>query len=91
MLNIQSYVDITRILPPGRHRVFLIDEQGNALTDRAVPSLPYHNGEGVKLPVDLYIIHEAAMDRELPKEIRIDCTGLRGHDLGGGGALAHLF
>ena len=65
----QAYVDITRILPPGRHRVLLIDKQGNALTDRAVTSLRYHNGDGVKLPVDLYIIHEAAMDRELPKEI----------------------
>ena len=75
--NGQAYVDITRILPPGRHRVFLIDKQGNVLTDRAVTSLRYHNGEGVKLPVDLYILHEAAMDRELPlKEIRIDCTGL---------------
>ena len=38
----------------------------------------------MKLPVDIYIIHEAAMDRELSKEIGIDCTGLSGHDLGGG-------
>ena len=45
-------------------------------------SLRYHNGEEVKLPVGLYIIHEAAMTRELLKEIRIDFTGL-GHDLGG--------
>ena len=74
----QAYVDVTRILPPGRHRVLLIDKQGNALTDRAVTSLRYHNGEGVKLPVDLYIIHEAAMDRELPEDIKIDCTGLGG-------------
>ena len=39
--------------------------------------------DGVKFPVDLYIVHEAAMGRELPKQVRIDCTGLGGHDLGG--------
>ena len=79
----QAFVDIVRILPPGRHHVSLIHKQGNALTDGAVTSLRYNKGEGVKLPVDLYIIREAAPDRALPKEIRIDCTGLGGHDLGG--------
>ena len=83
VLTVQSYADILRLLPPGRQRVLLIDKQGKPLTDRAVTSLRYKNGEGVQLPVDLFIVHEAAIDRELPKEIRIDCTGLVGHDLGG--------
>ena len=30
----------------------------------------------------MYVVHEAAPDRDLPDIIRIDCTGL-GHDLGG--------
>ena len=83
VLTVQSYADILRLLPPGRQRVLLIDKQGNPLADRAVTSLRYKNGEGVPLPVGLFIVHETAMDRELPKEIRIDCTGLGGHDLGG--------
>ena len=81
--TVQSYADIMRLLPPGRPSVLLIDKQGNQLTDRAVTSLRSDNGKRVQLPVDLYIVHEAAIDRELPREIRIDCTGLGGHDLGG--------
>ena len=45
----QAYVDILRILPFGRHRLLLIDKLGNSnspLTDRAVTSLRYDNGEG---------------------------------------------
>ena len=34
-------------------------------------------------PVDMYVVHEAAPDRDLPDLIRIDCTGLGGHELGG--------
>ena len=33
--------------------------------------------------VDMYVVHEAAPDRNLPDIVRIDCTGLGGHDLGG--------
>ena len=79
----QPFVDIINLLPPGRQNILLIDKQGNQLTDRAVTSLRYEEGKGVQLPVDLYIVHEAALDRNLPKVIRIDCTGLGGHDLGG--------
>ena len=36
------------------------------------------------LPIsDMYVVHEAAPDRDLPAIIRIDCAGLGGHDLGG--------
>ena len=31
----------------------------------------------------MFIVHESAPDRGLPEVIRIDCTGLEGHDLGG--------
>ena len=41
------------------------------------------DGKGVELPVDMYVVHEAAPDRDLPDLIRIDCTGLGGHELGG--------
>ena len=33
------------------------------------------------------VVHEAAPDRDLPAIIRIDCTGLGGHDLG----MAYLY
>ena len=33
--------------------------------------------------MDMHVFHEAAPDRRLPDIIRIDCTGLGGHDLGG--------
>ncbi len=79
----QSFVDMVNLLPPGRQNIVLIDRQGNQLTDRAVTSLRYEDGKGVQLPVDMYIVHESAPDRRLPKVIRIDCTGLGGHDLGG--------
>ena len=84
-LTVKFFADIIRLLPPGRQSVLLVDKQGNQLADAAVTSLRYNNGKGVQLPVDLYIVHEAAIDRELPREIRIrnDCTGLGGHDLGG--------
>ena len=79
----QSFVDMENLLPPGRQNIFLIDKQGKPLTDRAVTSLRYEDGKGVQLPVDMYIVHESAPHRNLPKVIRIDCTGLGGHDLGG--------
>ena len=59
----QSFLDIVNLLPPGRQSVLLTDKQGNQLTDRAVTSLRYDKGKGVHLPVDLYIVHEAAQDR----------------------------
>ena len=70
--GLQAFTDVINILPPGRHRILLIDKQGNPLTDRAVTCLRSHCCEGVKFPVDLYIVHEAAMGRELPKQVRID-------------------
>ena len=77
----QSFVDMENLLPPGRQNILLIDRQGNQLTDRAVTPLRYEDGKGVQLPVDMYIVHESAPDRKLPKVIRIDCTGLGGHDI----------
>ncbi len=77
----QSFVDMEN--PPGRQNILLIDRQGNQLTDTAITSLRYENGQGVQLPVDMYIVHESAPDGNLPKVIRMDCTGLGGHDLGG--------
>ena len=71
------------LLPPGRQAVVLIDKLGTQLTARAVTSLRFEGGKGVDLPVDMHIVHEAAPDRKLPDVIRIDCTGLGGHDLGG--------
>ena len=65
----------------GRQSVLLIDKQGNQLTDRAVTSLRFEGGQDVVLPVYMHIVHEAAPDRGLPDVIRIDCTGLGGHDL----------
>ena len=71
------------LLPQGRQSVLLIDKTGNKLTDRAVTSLRFEGGKGVTLPVDMHVVHEAAPDRQLPDIIRVDCTGLGGHDLGG--------
>ena len=59
------------------------DKTGNQLTDRAVTSLRFEGGKGVTLPVDMHVVHEAAPARQMPDIIRIDCTGLGGHDLGG--------
>ena len=83
VFTVQSFVDMMDLLPPGRQSVLLIDKQGNQLTDRAVTSLRFEGGQDVVLPVYLHIVHEAAPDRGLPDVIRIDCTGLGGHDLGG--------
>ena len=77
MQTAQSFVDILDLLP-GRQSILLIDKQGKQLTDRAVTSLRFEKGKGVQLPVDLYIVHEAAPQRNLPNVIRIDCTGLGG-------------
>ena len=79
----QSFVDMVDLLPDGRQRIVLINKQGQELTARAVTSLRCEGGKDVELPVDMYIVHEAAPDRRLPEIIRIDCTGLGGHDLGG--------
>ena len=81
--TVQSFVDMVDLLPPGRQSVLLIDKQGKQLAGRAVTSLRFEGGKGVVLPVDMHIVHEAAPDRGLPDVIRIDCTGLGGHDLGG--------
>ena len=35
------------------------------------------------MSVDLFVVHKAASDRNLPDIVRIDCTGLGGHDLSG--------
>ena len=83
VFTVQSFLDMMDLLPPGRQSVLLIDKQGNQLTDRAVTSLRFEGGRGVELPVDMHVVHEAAPDRKLPDIIRIDCTGLGGHDLGG--------
>ena len=83
VFTVQSFKDMDDLLPPGPHRVLLIDKEGHKLTDRAVTSLRSEGGKDVELPVDMYVIHEAAPDRKLPDIVRIDCTGLGGHDLGG--------
>ena len=77
----QSFVDMVDLLPGGRQRIVLINKQGQELTARAVTSLRCEGGKDVELPVDMYIVHEAAPDRRLPEIIRIDCTGLGGHVL----------
>ncbi len=78
-----SFVDMVDLLPPGRQSIILINKLGQQLTARAVMSLRCDGGKGVELPVDMHIVQEAAPDRGLPDIIRIDCTGLGGHDLGG--------
>ena len=82
--TVQSFVDMVNLLPPGRQSIVLIDKQGKQLADRAVTSLRFEGGNGVELPVDMYIVHESAPDRGLPDVIRIDCTGVGGDDLGSG-------
>ena len=83
VFTVQSFLDMMDLLPQGRQSVLLIDKIGNKLTDRAVTSLRFEGGKGVTLPVDMHVVHEAAPDRKLPDIIRVDCTGLGGHDLGG--------
>ena len=83
VFTVQSFKDMMDLLPLGPHSVLLIDKRGHQLTDRAVTSLRFEGGKDVDLPVDMYVVHEAAPDRKLPDIIRIDCTGLGGHDLGG--------
>ena len=83
VFTVQSFKDMVDLLPTGRQSVLLIDKLGKPLTDRAVTSLRFEGGKGVDLPVDMHIVHEAAPDRKLPDLIRIDCSGLGGHDLGG--------
>ena len=70
------------LLPSSQYQVILIDKNGHRLADSAVTSLKHDGGKGVELPVDMYVVHEAAPDRDLPDIIRIDCIGLGGHDLG---------
>ncbi len=83
IFTVDAYRDAMDLLPSTHSQVILIDKQGNQLADSAVTSLRHGNGKGVDLPVDMYVIHEAAPARNLPDIIRIDCTGLGGHDLGG--------
>ena len=83
VFTVESYLDIMDLLPSTQYQVILIDKNGRRLADRAVTSLKHEGGKGVELPVDMYVVHEAAPDRDLPAIIRIDCTGLGGHDLGG--------
>ena len=83
VFTVQAYQDVINLLPAGPYQVLLIDKQGDRLTDRAVTSLRYEGGKNVELPVDLFVVHDAAPDRNLPDIVRIDCTGLGGHDLGG--------
>ena len=83
VFTVQAYQDVINLLPAGPYQVLWIDKQGDRLTDRAVTSLRYEGGKNVELPVDLFVVHEAAPDRNLPDIVRIDCTGLGGHDLGG--------
>ncbi len=78
-----SFTDMVDLLPPGGQSIILINKRGEQLTVRAVTSLRCEGGRGVDLPVDMHVVHEAAPDRKLPDIIRIDCTGLGGHDLGG--------
>ena len=81
VFTVQSFLDMMDLLPQGRQSVLLIDKTENKLTDRAVTSLRFEGGKGVTLPVDMHVVHEAAHDRKLPDIIRVDCTGLGGHDL----------
>ena len=81
VFTVQSFKDMMDLLPLGPHSVLLIDKRGNQLTDRAVTSLRFEGGKDVDLPVDMYVVHEAAPDRKLPDIIRIDCAGLGGHDM----------
>ena len=83
VFTVESYLDIMALLPSTQYQVILIDKNGRRLADRAVTSLKHDGGKGVELPVNMYVVHEAAPDRDLPDIIRIDCTGLGGHDLGG--------
>ena len=59
VFTVQSFKDMDDLLPPGPHRVLLIDKKGHKLTDRAVTSLRSEGGKDVELPVDMYVIHEA--------------------------------
>ena len=83
VFTVECYLDIMALLPSSQYQVILIDKNGRRLADSAVTSLKHDGGKGVELPVDMYVVHEAAPDRDLPDIIRIDCTGLGGHDLGG--------
>ena len=83
VFTVEYYLDIMALLPSTQYQVILIDKNGRRLADSAVTSLKHDGGKGVELPVDMYVVHEAAPDRDLPDIIRIDCTGLGGHDLGG--------
>ena len=83
VFTVEYFLDIMALLPSSQYQVILIDKNGHRLADSAVTSLKHDDGKGVELPVDMYVVHEAAPDRDLPDLIRIDCTGLGGHELGG--------
>ena len=83
VFTVDYFLDIMALLPSSQYQVILIDKNGHRLADSAVTSLKHDNGKGVELPVDMYVVHEAAPDRDLPDLIRIDCAGLGGHELGG--------
>ncbi len=76
VFTVQSFKDMMDLLPLGPQSVLLIDKRSNPLTGRAVTSLRFEGGKDVELPVDMYVVHEAAPDRKLPDIIRIDCAGL---------------
>ncbi len=88
--SVQGFHDVTDLLLPGRHSLLLIDKNGFPLTGREVTSLRSNHSEGVRFPLDLYIAHEASLQGELPKQIRIDCAGLGGHELVGGHIPWHI-
>ena len=65
------------LLPSGPYQVLLIDKKGQKLTDRAVTSLRYEGGNS------RLVCGPRGCPCNLPDIVRIDCTGLGGHDLGG--------
>ncbi len=81
--SVQSFQDVIALLPPGQHGVLLITKDGAPLTDREVTSLRSNHSEGCSFPLDLFIVHEVPPSVKLPKQVRVDCTALGGHDLGG--------
>ena len=81
--GVQRFQDVLALLPPGQHRVLLITKDVIPLTDREVTSLRSNHSEGCSFPLDMFIVHEMPPTVALPKQFRVDCTGLGGHDLGG--------
>ena len=76
VFTVESCLDIMALLPSTQYQVILIDKNGHRLAGRAVTSLKHEGGIGVELPVNMYVVHEAAPDRDLPAIIRIDALAL---------------